>query len=51
LKTSKCQRLRHMSKLNQNVILEKTSKIEGSLEAKQCHKIASSGISANDDFQ
>ena len=51
LKTSKHQRLRHFSNLTQKVILQKTTKTEGSLEAKQCHEIASSGISANNAFQ
>ena len=51
LKTSKDQRLRHFSKLTRKVILETTSKTKQSLEAKQYHKIVSTSILANNDFQ
>ena len=51
LKTSKDQRLRHFSKLTRKVILEKTSKTKQSLEAKQYHKIVSTSILPNNDFQ
>ena len=50
-KISKDQRLQHFSKLTRKVVLEKTSKAEGSLEAQQCHKIFPLRILAKINFQ
>ena len=51
LKKSKDQRLRHFSKMTREVILDKTSKSDGSLEAKQCPKHVSCPILAKINFQ
>jgi len=51
LKISKDQRLRHFSKVTREVILDKTSKTDGSLEAKQCPKSFACPISAKINFQ
>ena len=48
---SKDQRLRHFSKMTREVILDKTSKTDGSLEAKQCPKIFSCPILEKINFQ
>ena len=50
-KVSRDQRLRSFGKLSRNVFSEKTSKTEGSLEAKQCPKVYSSSILARNEFQ
>ena len=44
------QRSAHFSQLTRSVV-EKTSKTEEPFETKRCHKIASSGIAANNNFQ
>jgi len=51
LKISKDQRLRHFSKMTREVILDKTSKTDGSLEVKQCSNIFSFRISGKTNFQ
>jgi len=51
LKISKDQHLRHFSKMTREVILDKTSKTDGSLEAKQCPKHVSCPILAKINFQ
>jgi len=51
LKISKDQRLRHFSKMTREVILDKTSKTDGSLKGKQCSNIFSFRISGKTNFQ
>ena len=51
LKITKDERLRHFSKMTREVISDKTSKTDGSLEAKQCPKNFSRPSSAKINFQ
>jgi len=50
-KISKDQRLQYFRKLTRKVVLEKTSKAEGFLEAQQCHKLFPLPILAKINFQ